>query len=71
MKKIFIAALLLGASVLSLIKALAQQYNQYFIFGDSLVDNGNLYKLTGNLVPTTPPYFQGRFSNRYWAKRFQ
>ncbi|BAZ14532.1 hypothetical protein NIES4071_63760 [Calothrix sp. NIES-4071] len=69
MRKIFITALLLSASVLSPLKALAQQYNQYFIFGDSLVDNGNLYRLTGNQVPTTPPYFQGRFSNGpVWAE---
>lgn len=63
MRKIFIAALLLSASVVSPVKALAQQFNQYFIFGDSLVDNGNLYRLTGNQFPTSPPYFQGRFSN--------
>lgn len=63
MRKIFITALLLSASVLSPLKAFAQQFNQYFIFGDSLVDNGNLYRLTGNQFPTSPPYFQGRFSN--------
>lgn len=63
MRKAFITTLIVSASILLPIKALAQQFNQYFIFGDSLVDNGNLYRLTGNQFPTSPPYFQGRFSN--------
>ena len=32
-------------------------------FGDSLVDNGNLYYITGGTQPPDPPYWQGRFSN--------
>ncbi|MBD2432273.1 autotransporter outer membrane beta-barrel domain-containing protein [Fischerella muscicola CCMEE 5323] len=44
-------------------KALAGDYEQLFIFGDSLSDNGNLYRLTGGTIPLSPPYFQGRFSN--------
>jgi Ca2+-binding RTX toxin-like protein len=34
-----------------------------FVFGDSLSDTGNLFKLTGGLVPPAPFYFNGRFSN--------
>ena len=41
--------------------ASAQTYNRLVVFGDSLSDNGNLYTLLGQ--PTSPPYFQGRFSN--------
>ncbi len=41
----------------------AQTYNRLVVFGDSLSDNGNLYAVTGNTQPTSPPYFQGRFSN--------
>lgn len=38
-------------------------------FGDSLTDNGNLYSLTLHIVPKSPPYFQGRFSNGpTWAE---
>ncbi len=43
--------------------ASAQTYNRLVVFGDSLSDNGNLYAATGNTQPTSPPYFQGRFSN--------
>jgi len=41
----------------------AQSYNRLVVFGDSLTDNGNLYAATGNTQPTSPPYFQGHFSN--------
>ncbi|BAZ66680.1 outer membrane autotransporter barrel domain protein [Fischerella sp. NIES-4106] len=44
-------------------KALAGDYDQLFIFGDSLSDNGNLYRITGGTIPLSPPYFKGRFSN--------
>ena len=32
------------------------------VFGDSLSDNGNLFRLSGGAEPP-PPYFDGRFSN--------
>jgi len=43
--------------------ASAQSYGRLVVFGDSLSDNGNLFAATGNTQPTSPPYFQGRFSN--------
>ncbi len=43
--------------------ASAQSYNRLVVFGDSLSDNGNLYAASFNTQPTSPPYFQGRFSN--------
>jgi outer membrane lipase/esterase len=36
-------------------------YNRVIAFGDSLSDNGNLFKNTGQ--PPSPPYYNGRFSN--------
>lgn len=35
----------------------------FFVFGDSLSDIGNLFAKTIRLVPQSPPYFEGRFSN--------
>jgi outer membrane lipase/esterase len=43
--------------------ASAQSYSRLVVFGDSLSDNGNLFAATGGASPTSPPYFQGRFSN--------
>lgn len=37
-------------------------------FGDSLSDNGNLYRYDLGYLPSSPPYFAGRFSNGYvWS----
>lgn len=33
------------------------------VFGDSLSDNGNLYRVMKNQLPQSPPYYEGRFSN--------
>ena len=43
-------------------------YSSFFVFGDSLSDDGNLYRAqvaAGDPDPTpaSPPYFNGRFSN--------
>ena len=58
-----LAALTFAASVTMAGAASAQSYNRLVVFGDSLSDNGNLYRSTFNTQPTSPPYFQGRFSN--------
>ncbi|MBC7880649.1 MAG: SGNH/GDSL hydrolase family protein [Anaerolineae bacterium] len=34
-----------------------------YVFGDSLVDTGNVFNANGGLFPPSPPYFSGRFSN--------
>jgi phospholipase/lecithinase/hemolysin len=38
------------------------QYD-FFVFGDSLSDIGNSFRATFGLIPPSPPYFNGRFSN--------
>ncbi|MGZ8407641.1 MAG: autotransporter domain-containing protein [Caulobacteraceae bacterium] len=58
-----LAALTVAAAGAMASAASAQSYNRLVVFGDSLSDNGNLYAATGNTQPTSPPYFQGRFSN--------
>lgn len=46
----------------------AWPYNKIVFFGDSLTDNGNLYKLDFSYLPKSPPYFSGRFTNGYvWS----
>ena len=60
-----ISALLLAVSLFSL-PVMANDvpsYNQIVIFGDSLSDNGNLYHTSLGIIPKSPPYYQGRFSN--------
>ncbi|MDP3801085.1 autotransporter domain-containing protein [Brevundimonas sp.] len=56
-----LAALTVAAAGAMASAASAQAYNRLIVFGDSLSDNGNLYAISGQ--PTSPPYFQGRFSN--------
>ena len=41
----------------------AQGYSRLFVLGDSLSDDGNLYKSVGGAYPPSPPYYKGRFSN--------
>lgn len=50
-------------SALLPLKALAQNFNDIYVFGDSLVDAGNLFVPTGGAFPPSPPYFNGRFTN--------
>lgn len=40
-----------------------KKINQLYIFGDSLSDTGNIYRATAGAYPSSPPYFQGRYSN--------
>ena len=39
------------------------RFSQLVIFGDSLSDTGNVYRLTNYTYPICPPYYQGRFCN--------
>ena len=55
------AALAIAAATATATSASAQSYGRLVVFGDSLSDNGNLFAISGQ--PTSPPYFQGRFSN--------
>ncbi|WP_296819533.1 SGNH/GDSL hydrolase family protein [Brevundimonas sp.] len=61
--KLILAASALAIGLATAGAASAQTYGRIITFGDSLSDNGNLYAATGNTSPTSPPYYQGRFSN--------
>jgi phospholipase/lecithinase/hemolysin len=50
--------------------ARAGSFSEIYVFGDSFSDSGNAFAATGGLIPSDPPYFQGRFSNGpVWAER--
>ena len=61
-------SLTLAAAMALPIPALAiplEDADSFYVFGDSLSDDGNLFDQTGN---PPPPYFEGRFSNGpVWA----
>lgn len=44
------------------------QFKHIVFFGDSLTDNGNLFKSLNDAIPKYPPYYNGRFTNGYnWS----
>ena len=46
--------------------ALAKGFSNLFVFGDSLVDAGNVYRASGGAYPPAAAgYFDGRFTNGY------
>lgn len=60
--------LLIILSFLCCSLSVASPIKKMIFFGDSLSDNGNLYQLL-KIVPVSPPYYQGRFSNGpTWAE---
>ncbi len=69
MKKAFATAGFVLFSFMLPCKAMASNFSQFYVFGDSLSDIGNIFNATGGLenpesaFPPSPPYSQGRFSN--------
>ncbi|MDF5715256.1 MAG: SGNH/GDSL hydrolase family protein [Rhizonema sp. NSF051] len=45
------------------LKVSAQNYDEIYVFGDSLSDSGNVFNDTAGIIPPSPTYFDGRFSN--------
>lgn len=62
MLKKFLTALAIAVSLATLSGAAAAAYTSFYVFGDSLSDDGNFYLATGGNAPQSPPYAQ-RFSN--------
>jgi len=59
-----LAILFLFSSTLDLtINVRLNSISKVIIFGDSLSDTGNAYKLSNYTWPIVPPYYQGRFCN--------
>ncbi len=73
MKNTFVAAGFVFFSFLLPLKALGADFSNFYIFGDSLSDTGNILNFTqlfSNIpdLPPSPPYFNGRFSNdKIWV----
>ncbi|MGH8001622.1 MAG: SGNH/GDSL hydrolase family protein [Brasilonema sp.] len=74
MRKELLTAGFVFLSLTSPLKASASEFSQFFIFGDSLSDTGNVFNATGGslnptqAIPSDPPFFQGRFSNnKIWV----
>ncbi len=62
MKKQLLTAGFVLLSFMLPVKASAANFTQVYVFGDSLVDNGNVFAASGGTFPPFP-YYQGRFSN--------
>jgi phospholipase/lecithinase/hemolysin len=67
-KKRTVLSVILAILLLLPTAALASNFDTLVVFGDSLSDNGNLYKIDSTAVPSQS-YYKGRFSNgRVWAE---
>ncbi|WP_164928642.1 SGNH/GDSL hydrolase family protein [Gloeobacter violaceus] len=65
---LFALAFVVAASGLGTPAALAQALSpanaqRLYVFGDSLVDLGNVFIISRGTFPPSPPYFEGRLSN--------
>ncbi|MEM9091058.1 MAG: SGNH/GDSL hydrolase family protein [Cyanobacteria bacterium P01_F01_bin.53] len=58
----------LALSLLLPLQALAKNYTELNIFGDSLVDSGNIFNLTG--FPPSPPYANKLSNGDVWVQPF-
>ena len=69
MKKALTAAGFVLFSFMLSPRAMASNFSQFYVFGDSLSDTGNIFTATEGLtnpetaIPPNPPYAPGRFSN--------
>ncbi|MEM6404183.1 MAG: SGNH/GDSL hydrolase family protein [Cyanobacteria bacterium P01_D01_bin.116] len=69
MKKALTTAGFVLFSFMLPMKAMASNFSQFYVFGDSLSDTGNIFTATEGLInpetaiPPNPPYTPGRFSN--------
>jgi phospholipase/lecithinase/hemolysin len=50
-------------SLISPLKVLAKDYDNIYVFGDSLSDIGNVFSATNGIIPPSPTYYSGHFSN--------
>ncbi len=59
------------AFVFTLTLQIANCRAEVYVFGDSLSETGNFYVASGGVLPPSPLYFDGRFSNgKVWVEHF-
>ncbi|ODH00801.1 GDSL family lipase [Nostoc sp. KVJ20] len=63
MQRQIITTGLLLLSLISPLKVLAKDYDNIYVFGDSFSDSGNVFNATNEIIPPSPTYYNGRFSN--------
>ncbi|MFN6513318.1 MAG: SGNH/GDSL hydrolase family protein [Nostoc sp. CreGUA01] len=63
MKKQILATGIFLVSLIFPLKVSAQNNDEIYVFGDSFSDTGNIFNATSKIVPPSPSYFNGRFSN--------
>ncbi|MBD2072378.1 SGNH/GDSL hydrolase family protein [Phormidium sp. FACHB-592] len=72
MKKLTVVIVLFLLTLMTAVVFSAKQTHplaELYVFGDSLSDTGTVFRATGGLYPSHPPYFQGRYSNgRVWVE---
>lgn len=69
MKNTFLATGFILVSCLVPVKVCAENYDKIYIFGDSLSEVGNIYRVTQEKYPPSPPYYQGHFANeQIWVE---
>ncbi|KTD45888.1 lysophospholipase A [Legionella rubrilucens] len=61
MKKI--ASIVVGILLSFSSHAFNNRFDTMVIFGDSMSDNGNIYRFLWHYLPASPPYYDGRFTN--------
>lgn len=65
-----ILCLMLGLLCFNVSYADNKHFDTMVVFGDSLSDNGNLYRYLWGALPVSPPYYLGHFSNGVlWAEQ--
>ncbi|WP_373538389.1 PEP-CTERM sorting domain-containing protein [Chamaesiphon sp.] len=57
-----VCGLIIAASLVP-VRAIAATFDRIVVYGDSLSDVGRFYTASGNTLPPSPPYDDGRFSN--------
>ena len=79
MNRIYSASLALATSLIGMVTGgtvgtvavQAANFEQVNVFGDSLSDAGNIFNLTGGVIPENPLSFEGRFSDGpVWVEYF-